>query len=433
MRTLPTRNKLLLSKASWLLLGLLILIACAPNTTPTPEVSRLASPTPRLPQTCTASVPSATANQSMLGVISYATAEGVFDAGGWPAQTHQLVAWDVNEISPRLIGFSPNGQWLAYVTYASFGGSSYDIHLLSATGESLTNKLDLTKIISSEVSLVALTEGHWINNEMLLLSIHDPEFYEQYRADKLAILNPFTDEWSRILDYLPQRELGSNVAISPALDRILYFYATTDPAWERELVLWDIDSKKALWRNGEMSLTSRFLSRGALIAAWSPDNTQLAFVGPEPMDENFEYDHDGVYIFDLDIQEPRLVTDFLSRYEAFTTKGLAWSLDGRYLAFVVEYYKRNLSGEISNQIYLYDLLTEQLVDLCPLLGDSINTTSHALIWSPDSRSIAYSTAYSAGENAGKPRSLILVDIYTGKMITLVENAGTLGGWSEVFQ
>ena len=134
----------------------------------------------------------------------------------------------------------------------------------------------------------------------------------------------------------------------------------------------------------------------------------------------------------------KIITDFDSRYgRRFTTGALSWSPDGRYLAMSVSIANSDPDNPytLENRLYLYDLKNDELVDLCWFRGSTADTrsTTMALVWSPDSRYLAYAASPSVSENNQHlPPALILVDIYTGEVIELVENAIQLGGWSESF-
>jgi WD40 repeat protein len=98
----------------------------------------------------------------------------------------------------------------------------------------------------------------------------------------------------------------------------------------------------------------------------------------------------------------------------------AWSPDSRYLAFVTAWNTTPLTS--SHELYIYDVVRGKYLYRCPLA--SYSRLAPDLIWSPDGAHIAL-----AAQLAHQP--LQVLNVQTGKVIELVHEARAVG-WSAVF-
>ena len=155
------------------------------------------------------------------------------------------------------------------------------------------------------------------------------------------------------------------------------------------------------------------------------------YSGPEnPGVEVMPISQQGVYLLSRQGSENRLITNFFGQYEGFSAKGLSWSPEGRYLAFDVSLVKQVGLGA-RESIYIYDTLVNEFIMRCPIYGETFYSPSSSLIWSPDSRYIAYSTSYYTGERANQPRPLVIIDVHTGSVFQLAD-FGLVVGWVDSF-
>lgn len=94
---------------------------------------------------------------------------------------------------------------------------------------------------------------------------------------------------------------------------------------------------------------------------------------------------------------------------------MRWSPDGQYIALLV------WAGEDTGEsILIYDFVAEKYISRCPI-PRSDDTTPN-LIWSPDNKYLAY---------AGLDYPLIIMDVQSGELFQLAENARAVG-WSDKF-
>ncbi len=104
---------------------------------------------------------------------------------------------------------------------------------------------------------------------------------------------------------------------------------------------------------------------------------------------------------------------------------LQWSPDGRYLAFGVYETEESI---YSRRLYVYDVEADEVVDLCPTLDEGYRAVSNLLVWSPDSRWVAYVP----GGDPGDETPLVIINVFTGEHYRLADFSGELAGWSDKF-
>ncbi len=346
---------------------------------------------------------------------------------------------EIDDHSFYLIGFSPGGEWLAYRTGSPYKGIPQTLHLISSTGEVI--QITPTELVPTETGSYSGIWGSmlWVNDQTLLLYMTQPD-PDNPDAPPLvikALLNPFTGEWHQShLEGLERKPTGT-VAFAPDMTRVLFFSEAEGRF--PEVRLWDMVQQEVLWsREDALDTLFTWEKNWTGSAAWSPDSAWVAFTAIESRKEDNQPSGVGVYLLDREGVTGKIITDFDSQYgRRFTTGALIWSPDGRYLAMSVSIVSSDPDNPYvpENRFYLYDLKNDDLIDLCWFRGidSGYNSAMRTLVWSPDSRYLAYVASPSVSENDQRlPRALILVDIYTGEVIELVENAVLLGGWSAHF-
>ena len=76
-------------------------------------------------------------------------------------------------------------------------------------------------------------------------------------------------------------------------------------------------------------------------------------------------------------------------------------------------------------LYIYNTTVSEVMEVCPVYGDIFGN----LIWSPDSRYIAYTAEQ---EERALPNPLVVVDLLTGSVYEVAKDASLIGGWSDKF-
>ncbi len=419
-----------------------ILSACrpvAPVAEPTLPNSFWESPTPTAHTqvtTCVeSSIPSSPdPDYSLPGSLVYSYKGSFHLIGGNPLADQLVPVIKQPGDQAHMIGFSPDGKWFAYFTGSAYEGHPYKIHLISDEGDALTAVPEYEIVPVQKGDYTGTWSVRWLTNDYMLIAISDPT--ENYRNRSVyAVINPFTGKWvESALDDLPRRATARHhegaIAFDHDFKRVLYAAYMENEAGFAVVapVLWDLERRTELWR-GPGLFDSGFTYGYLGTASWSPDGSWVAFVGPENPDfpGRLHLGQQGVYLLDRNGGSLRLVTDFSILQEAFSAGGLGWSPDGRYLAFQVM-RQTDAEGGATCSIYLYDTETDQVTYLC-IRQQAVYFDMETLIWSPDSRYLAYtSTDYPPG-GSRVVRSLNVINIYTGEVVIVAEPVGQLGGWS----
>ncbi len=224
------------------------------------------------------------------------------------------------------------------------------------------------------------------------------------KSEMLYIYNPFTQQEQifapHVTDrYQYDRELSGwpvwKFVPDPTLTRMAYVRAGQQLP---ELVLMDIENGKVLWTLDRVSPGERHMP------VWSPDGSQLAVISDDYQSvaetyrwEVFTVNREGESTPWIDIQvKPEGLYWLLGEQ-------VAWSPDGRYIAFY------------SESLYILDTMSRQVVDYCipytAETGDSINVRK-AIIWSPDSRQVIFQPSnYQA----------VVIDIDNDRAMQLVDD------------
>jgi WD40 repeat protein len=354
--------------------------------------------------------------------------------GGKPLVQSTL---EIDDPTFYLIGFSPDGKWLVYRTGSPYEGIPHTLHLLSHTGEVVvTTPTELAPTAAGSYS-GSWGSMLWVNDETLLVYILEPD-PENPGAPPLvvkALLNAYTGTWQQSYFEGLERKPTGAVVFAPDMTRVLYL-SQAEGRWP-EIRLEDIVQQEILWSEVDtLETLFSWEKNWTGSATWSPDSAWVAFTAVESWREDGRRSGVGVYLLDREGRNGKMITDFDVRYgHGFTAGALSWSPDGRYLSMSVTIASSDPDDPYGSEsrIYLYDLGTDKLIDLCWLRGvDSAhNSTMNALVWSPDSRYLAYA----ASPSVSKSSTIVLVDIYAGKATRLVEDLVIrfkIGGWSSHF-
>ena len=129
---------------------------------------------------------------------------------------------------------------------------------------------------------------------------------------------------------------------------------------------------------------------------WSPNGDWLAFVDTAAFDTNVNISGGEIYAFDSRTDAIMQWTDLFNTYGAVRINGherghLSWSPDNRYIAFwVIELLA---SSPVSNTgqavLHVLDVNTGDVTAYCGLATNDHTPNPPYLVWSPDSRHIAF--------------------------------------------
>jgi WD40 repeat protein len=351
-------------------------------------------------------------NFGLGGVIAYYDAEqnGFYTFGGFPSLYTQLPI--SGTIHTKLVGFSPNGEWLAYEL------DSPTIGLLSSKGEEIVKTIDIKGFYSQLPEGSELcgwnTNPEWINNDLIDLSLCYRESAPQVimkNYDLFAVLDPFSGTWREdFLSDLPERLEFSHAVFSPDMDRVLYVNK------DHTLVLWNLVKQSSIHIKQPFDFKTLYYADDPLLV-WSPNSNLAAIAAPE---DELQLIPDtwqrGVYLLGREGGKGQKITNFLAEFDSFTSYGLRWSPDSRYLAFSVAH----TNGEEDRQtLYVYDLEAGNYIFQCDLdLADPIR-----FYWSPDNQFIAYTYYYAS--------PLVVISLNTGETYIVTDRA-IIGGWSDQF-
>jgi len=309
--------------------------------------------------------------------------------------------WDapITEHSPNLIGFSPNGKWMAYWT------SPAKFHNISFQGEKTEFSAEpkpLLSFVPSGSGLKQIGWPAWINDEIISLGVNNPR-PGQPNYYFMAYINLFSShQW--LLDLYALKgfdEFGRGIP-SPDLTRVLYIQGQQDGT--STLTLVDIDSDAELWKQDNFGnfLIIEGVPNGQV--AWTRDSSKVAFVDNEK-------DQSTITIVSRD---GKIVQKFLPAERGWASS-LRWSPDSRLLAIGV-----------TDSVIVYNDSLQQIMFTCPI---SEHQTVKDIVWISDRPEIVY---YAVNGDVANGR-IILLDLDTGISTKISENVSQFGGWSSEFK
>jgi WD40 repeat protein len=321
----------------------------------------------------------------------------------------------------EVYGFSPDGKWLAYAPvtrHSTLQRYSVDaiekitgtivletpfINLLSASGEQVEQVFDISNIDAEgygqewPVSYLRRIYGSWLNNRLLQMELFFDDPIDPYSSGLVSpkILDPFTGTWQDEFLNALNRSSEGIIGLSPDTSRVLFEKRINDEY--AGFTLQDTSKDQIFW--SDPTLVSPVIIR------WSPDSSMVVI---SYVDVNTAKNH--ILLLDRNGEQRYELNSGLP-LSKFRINDLDWSPDSQLLAMVVD------DGE-KIELYIYDISASRYLYSCPV-GNFID-----LIWSPDSKYIAFS-----GFEENMP--LEIWDMKTGKVVSLIDNAYAVG-WSDKF-
>lgn len=249
------------------------------------------------------------------------------------------------------VSLSPDGRNLAYVEM-----------LKDQAGKPAKEML---RVVDAHGSLLAKTIfnrtdldlDRWLNNQSLQFNLIKPQ-----GDGSVMIFNPFTGEQRTISDALPQFDYNDlpgriwRVEYSSDLEWVVYDGFKTGQAGVGPIV-WDMTAQKTLWESPYSGFEYEK-------PAWSPEGDQVAVIAS-----------DRLYIIDRSGQAKMVLDDSQNNYLSY----LAWSPDGRYIAF-----QSSSKSKTKGSVMVYDTQIDQLIDYCIATDSPVYFSP---IWSPDTHQL----------------------------------------------
>jgi WD40 repeat protein len=309
------------------------------------------------------------------------------------------------------LGFSPNGEWFAYVPDSASSGSVRDLKefsvvLISKQGETRTTAVDAQNLAGdlwSEEHFGEIGSNHWINNDLLYITFEAWFTYQNLASfidNYPAVLDPFSGLWRPdLLEDLPAGYLYDPFDFSPDLKRALYFGSPSG------VMLQDLAGQKTLWQDDD------FGSYGSELAIseidWSPDGSQAVVSGVRQS----TYER-IIYLVTKNGLLLEIIGGTDTPVSYFWPAYFRWSPNGQYLA---------MYDTSSHEIFILDTISSRYILRCPLRA--AQNQAYDFVWSPHNDALLYGTW---GEK------LRLLELESGQTYEL-KQGGMPAGWVEDFQ
>jgi hypothetical protein len=349
------------------------------------------------------------------GTIIYQLIEnysGLYAFGGDPGQQSQLPV-DQKEYY-RVLGFSPDGKWLAYIPIPlgafdqlwtrEFVWEYFDLVLLSDTGEKIEHRMDITQftlgLSKDEYSQQGPAENIWINDHLIYTNLtviakEKTEFYGYFLPNP-AVFDPFTGTWHQeLIEALPDDDI-SKIAFSSDMQRAVYFKAPD------RLVLWNLMENEAIW---EYQKSIRSVS--SIEIKWAPDDS-IVLIANQNKEKPMDFE---IILLSRDGKVEQKIASWNYPAPSFYPIYIEWSPNSKYVSL-----SNTTLYEFEDEVYIYDVNSKGYLYRCPF-----NNPGN-MIWSPDSRYLAMGEGY---------ESLRILDIEKEEILELVPY-GIPVGWSETF-
>ena len=343
-------------------------------------------------------------------IIYWDLAEQMYLAlGGTPLESKPFKIGDEYSI----IGFSSSGSLLAFNEYPSNSVEIFDNHGLRWQIIPDIDNLDIDHDQSTGHFLIEYVT--WLDDSAFFVQLYPVGDGEQHRPFP-AILDIRSGEWvDEGISSLPDRSQTSVAIPSPNLQYIAF----------SGLSVWSVKDTSRIWTSDSYDYSiSGTKGHGILrFLLWSPTSTIFAYTSHDSAQQ--EYDlacTRDVYLVDVIDNKEKKITN-LSDYPAIVSSLLAWSPDGRYLAFNAS---TGSSGHASFQLYLliYDTYENEYAYSCQISNAEYISS---LVWSPSSDSFIFYTSCNSVEC---PKPLMYGEVTSDIIYTLNKDIGHLGqGWS----
>jgi len=267
---------------------------------------------------------------------------------------------------PENISISPNGKWIAYlesiIDESGYRTSGLKLGVMDVEGR----RLDLSYWTINNQSLIG-----WLDTQRLVLSIPG------YPIGTITILNPFNGKTQFVNSNFPNLyrklywEFPNQVLYNQALSDAVYYDSS------RKWALFDLDTRKILWRSDETYDN---------IPIWSPDGTMVAIYG------NFEtIDHDTLGQLLIVGQDGQLISATgITQIDSFTFKNFSWSPNSQYIAAWMMLNPNKNDSVTNKNLVLMDVEKRQLAYLCIESEYTYYYPFIPPVWSPDNQFVAIS-------------------------------------------
>jgi len=303
---------------------------------------------------------------------------------------------------------SPDRNWVAY-------------NVIKTDDPNDSGKLILRNFATNEIKELPWDDDwdlggiqKWINDKQILISLRSSE----YPPSRIA-LNPFLGQKIDLPSLLPNQEIESASGeyfplpeYNSTFDYVIY------PASDNG-------------QTGYLLKTATTLETVSFI----PTQTLMTFSSPAWSNSGNAYtlsikpfDDQSSNTFELangsTSQQATLITSLGDHIESYYIENIVWSLDDRYIAFVV-----NDLTDINNQVsklMILDMTNREVLDFCVNVnyanwrGEFADVNSP--IWSPNSKELIVENQYEYGKN-----DVILINLST-MMASIIEKNKRVLGW-----
>ncbi len=140
--------------------------------------------------------------------------------------------------------------------------------------------------------------------------------------------------------------------------------------------------------------------------AWSPDGQEIAF--PDvPSEAREDAATSEIYSIDIRTGSRRQLTNTARQYSLRTISSLAWSPDGKQIAFVSDFIRPDKTGE-NSVLFLLDTQSGREARL----ADHAEWT--APVWSPDGKQIAFVSTKDGPKDQQNYGQIYALEVASGK-------------------
>lgn len=303
-------------------------------------------------------------------------------------------SWEVipNTQDSLPLGFSPNAKWLSLVIRQD--NSTDLLRVIDAKGT----------VIDHEIEFLLNTDSRWLNNDLMIMIPND-------KQKQRYLFNPFTNE-SLPFPSFPNEKIDERFAnvywFSPNGMKVAYL--ETDEKYRsyyslEKHVIYDVKTGK----NVETGLNWVISP-----PAWSPDGKLIALVSLGRLHVIRQIPSHEIFLADASTGESRQFSDFFNMFGGVFISGLSWSPNGRYMLFELDLIDDSLPESFEPSLYLLDLRTEQIIDLCL---DEISERSY--YWSYSGQMVGWHSRLG---------DMYLLDVTTGDLFFQSSPKVGLIGW-----